>query len=128
MNAIENNAYFWQKIDTLVSSSSFVLQRKKNESHPQYPNLVYPVMYGYLSDTKAAGEGINLYKGSLKQQSVQALIVAADILKKDLEVKLVVGCTEEEELSILQFLNQTDLQKTILIRRGTDLPSWSVTD
>ena len=43
---LENNAYFWQKLDTLVLSSTMVIDHKKNTSHPNYPNLIYPVDYG----------------------------------------------------------------------------------
>ena len=39
---LENNAYFWQKLDTLVLSSTMVIDHKKNTSHPNYPNLIYP--------------------------------------------------------------------------------------
>ena len=47
---------------------------------------------------------------------------------KYLEVKLLLGCTPEEELEILRFINQTDYQKGILVRRGTELPDWAMTD
>lgn len=130
MNNFENNAYFWQKVDTLYFSSKFVLDRPKGSIHPNYQNLIYPVDYGYLTDTLAPREtsAIDVFKGSQTSTSVQTLIVAADILLKDLEVKLLVGCSAEEEEEILLFLNQTDFQKTILVRRGNDIPSWGVSD
>ena len=59
---------------------------------------------------------------------MDCLVIAADILKKDLEVKLLYGCTEEEERQILHFLNQTDFQKGVLIRRGDEIPSWAITE
>jgi len=49
-------------------------------------------------------------------------------LKKDIEVKLLVGCTPAEEDMILRFLNQTDFQKTILVRRGLEIPAWGNSD
>ena len=54
--------------------------------------------------------------------------VAADILIKELDVKVLVGCTEEEVDQVLRFLNQTNYQKTVLIRKGNELPSWAETD
>ena len=128
MNKYENNAYFWQKIDTICFSNSFVLLRSRNEAHSEFPNLIYPVDYGYLQDTLSASQGINVYRGSEKSSTVQAIVIAADILKKDVEVKIILGCTEQEEEDILRFLNQTDLQKAVLIRRGNDIPSWGITD
>ncbi len=125
---LENNAYFWQKIDMLLLSSDTVIDRKKNTTHPTYNNLVYPVDYGYLRDTMAdSQEHISVYVGSKSNNMVEAIIVCADILKKDIEVKLVVGCTDEEENAILEFLNQTDFQKSIIIRRGHDIPKWANT-
>jgi inorganic pyrophosphatase len=55
-------------------------------------------------------------------------VIAADILKKDIDVKLLVGCTQTEEEEILRFLNQTDFQKTILVRRGNMVPNWATTE
>ena len=125
---LENNAYFWQKIDMLLLSSDTVIDRKKNTTHPTYNSLVYPVDYGYLRDTMAdSQEHISVYVGSKSNNMVEAIIVCADILKKDIEVKLVVGCTDEEENAILEFLNQTDFQKSIIIRRGHDIPKWANT-
>ena len=48
MNAFENNAFFWQKLDTLFLSSKLVIDRPKNTCHYKYSNLIYPVDYGYL--------------------------------------------------------------------------------
>ena len=109
MTNLENNAYFWQKIDTLFFSSKCIISRPAGTIHPQYSNLIYPVDYGYLQDTLNGGqEGIDVYKGSKSASFISTLVIAVDILKKDIEVKLLVGCTSAEEDLILRFLNQTD--------------------
>ncbi|PKM64895.1 MAG: Inorganic pyrophosphatase [Firmicutes bacterium HGW-Firmicutes-20] len=129
MNGIENNAYFWQKLDTLFFSSKLVISRNKGDVHPKYHNLVYPVSYGYLEDTfNQEQEGIAVYRGSGLASSISTIVIAADILKKDIDVKLLVGCTQAEEEEILRFLNQTDFQKTILVRRGNTVPNWATTE
>ena len=128
MKSFENNAFFWQKMDTLFLSSQLVISKKKGEVHPLYNNLIYPVDYGYLSNTQSEGNNICVYKGSLASDRVNSVIVAVDILKKDLDTKLITGCTEAEEEEVLRFLNQTDFQKTIIVRRGVELPSWALTD
>ena len=66
--------------------------------------------------------------GSGNRNRITALIVAADILTKELDVKILVGCDEKETEDVLRYLNQTDFQKTVLISRGSDIPSWGVTD
>lgn len=124
MQELLNNGYFWQKIDSLSLSTNLVINQVKGSRHPQYLNMVYPVDYGYLADV----ETIKVYKGSDKRLTVDAVMIVADILKRDLEVKLLWGCTAEEELEILRFINQTDYQKGILVRRANTMPEWAITD
>lgn len=128
MNTLENNAFYWQKLDTLYHSSELSIERKKNSIHPNYANLVYPVDYGYLKDMIDKTVSIGIFKGTQKSNSIQAIAVSADILKKDCEVKLIVGCSEEELMSIMLFLNQTDFQKAILVQRGSEVPFWASTN
>lgn len=40
---LENNIYFWQKLDTLMLSGKLVIDRPKNSAHPDYPNMIYPL-------------------------------------------------------------------------------------
>ena len=121
---LENNAYFWQKLDTLYLSGDLIIDRPKGTSHPFYSNLIYPVDYGHLKDIQDS-QHIACYKGSSGDTTINALVVCADILNKDIEVKLLVGCSEKEEYDILSFLNQTDFQKSIIIRRGSAIPDWA---
>lgn len=129
MNTLENNAFFWQKLDTLFFSSKLVVDRPRYTVHYKYSNLVYPVDYGYLSDTTGSDQApVDVFKGSQKTNQVGAIVVSADILKKDCEVKLLIGCSEEEEHEVLEFLNQTEFQKAILIHRGNEVPEWAQND
>jgi len=124
----ENNALFWQKIDTLYLSSDLVIDRPKDSVHPIYNNLIYPVDYGYLKDLHGENtDHISVYRGTLAATNVSSLVVCADILKRDIEVKLLVGCNDSEVDSILEFLNQTDFQKAVIISRGKSIPAWAGT-
>lgn len=106
-----------------------VVDRPRNTVHYKYSNLVYPVDYGYLSDTTGSDQApIDVFKGSQKSNQVGAIVVSADILKKDCEVKLLIGCSEEEEHEVLAFLNQTEFQKAIMIHRGNEVPEWAQND
>lgn len=129
MNEFENNAYFWQKLDTIYLSSKLEIDRPKDSVHYKYSNLVYPVDYGYLKDTTGTGmDPIDVFKGSLPSNQIQAAIITADILKKDCVVKLVVGCSDEEIYDIMHFLNQTQFQKAVIIFRGYEVPEWGSDD
>ncbi len=43
MQQLENNSYFWQKMDTLLLSNDCNMDHPKGSSHQKYPNLIYPV-------------------------------------------------------------------------------------
>ncbi len=129
MRELENNALFWQKLDTLVLSSILKIDRPKGTSHFKYHNLIYPVDYGYLSDTLGTdAQPIDVYRGTMNSNFVGAIVISADILKKDCVAKLLIGCTEQEKEDIMSFLNQTEFQKAILIQRGNEVPSWATSD
>lgn len=128
MAEYENNAYFWQKLDTFYLSSQFVVTRKKGDQHPEFPNLIYPVTYGYLKDTNEKTNGVSVYRGSGSLYTITGLVVAVDILKKTLDVKMLLGCNDEEVEDVLRFLNQTDYQKTVYIKRGSEIPAWGISD
>ena len=47
---------FWQRIQTLLDTSRVVIDRPAGTRHPNYPDVVYPVNYGYLDET-VGGDG-----------------------------------------------------------------------
>jgi inorganic pyrophosphatase len=89
--------HFWELADRLVAASAIVVDRPAGSAHPRMPELIYPLDYGYLAGTTAIdGGGIDLWRGSLAEQRVTGVIVTVDLLKRDAEVKLLVGCTPAE--------------------------------
>lgn len=129
MENYENNAFFWQKVDSLYLSGTRKIIKKKGEVHDTFKNLVYPLDYARIEDMKSvSGHGVAVYLGSENRNKVSALVVAADILEKELDVKVLAGCTEEEIEEVLRYLNQTEFQKTVLIKRGIEIPDWSQAD
>ena len=128
MKEFENSAYFWQKVDTLYSSGDFRLLNKKGSSHKNYPSLTYPCDYGYvetLADDSDTPMEVFRSKGG---NTVDAIALCADIINKRFEVKALVGLDEEEYEDVLHFLNCTDYQKSVLLRRGKVIPAWSETE
>ncbi len=128
MQEFENNAYFWQKVDTLYLSGDFELAFKKGDKHPIARGLVYPCDYGYIKTFSGDDENtIAVYRGTLNKK-IQAVAVCADILEKSLEVKIMVGLTPEEEDALLRFMNKTEIMKTVIVRRGKNVPLWAETE
>jgi inorganic pyrophosphatase len=113
------NESFWNKLDLLVNTSELCIDRPKGSSHPKYPALIYPCDYGYLKGTSGSdGNEIDVWRGSLQKKKLTALLCTVDILKKDCEVKLLLGCASKEEKIIMSFLNDSDYLSAILIKRN----------
>lgn len=129
MNEFENNAYFWQKVDTLYSSGDFKVTNKKGSKHGAIPSLTYPCDYGFvktLSNEKETPMEVFKAAGGKK---VDTIVLCADVLNKRFEVKALVGLNQEETEAVLHFLNCTDYQKSVVIRRSNKtVPSWSETE
>jgi inorganic pyrophosphatase len=112
------NKDFWEAIDTLVSSGKIVIDRPKGSLHPRFPNVKYEVDYGYIENTVSMdGDGIDVWLGTLADKKVNAIICTVDLMKKDSEIKLLIGCTEEEINIVYKFHNDSEFMKGILIKR-----------
>lgn len=109
---------FWKAVDTLVSSGKIVIDRPKGSTHPRFPNIKYEVDYGYIeSTTSMDGGGIDVWIGSLAEKQVNAIICTVDLMKKDSEIKLLIGCTEQEINTVYAFHNDSEFMKGFLIKR-----------
>jgi len=108
---------FWKALDELVNNSEIIIDRPKGTAHPKYPNYIYPIDYGYLKNTSSMdGAGIDVWVGS-NQKKIDAIICTVDLMKKDSEIKILIGCTEEEKAIVYETHNETQFMKGILIRR-----------
>ena len=117
MCGIAMNEAFWHALETLVQTSEIVIDRPKGTAHPNYPGLIYPVDYGFLRDTASMdGAGIDVWAGSAGDQ-IDAVMRIVDLLKRYSEIKIIIGCTEDEISAIYQTHNETAYMKGILIRR-----------
>lgn len=112
------NQGFWAAIDELVAASGIVIDRPKGSTHPKYPGLLYEVDYGYLEGTSSMDrEGIDVWVGTAAEQRVDAIMCTVDLMKRDSEIKLLIGCTEREKDLVYHTHNDTEYRKGILIRR-----------
>ena len=111
------NEDFWNALDELVSNSEIVIDRPRGSAHPRFPNFIYKVDYGYLKDTASMdGAGIDVWVGS-GEKKIDAIMCIVDLVKRDSEIKILVGCTEEEKLEVYKTHNETQYMKGVLIRR-----------
>ena len=62
------------------------------------------------------GSGIDVWVGSQESNLAKGLICSVDLNKRDAEIKILIGCTEQETQEILAFLNDYSM-RVILVKR-----------
>lgn len=111
------DAGFWAAVDRLVAKSEIIIDRPRGSAHPKYPGFIYPVNYGYLKEISSTDcSGIDIWRGR-GMGRVDAIIVTVDLLKRDSEIKILIGCSEAEKRLILASLNDSPSIKAIIIQR-----------
>jgi inorganic pyrophosphatase len=116
-NVTNNSANFWRHLDALLDTHKLMIDRPAGSAHPRYPDFVYPHNYGYLEGTVAAdGNGIDVWVGTLSGRRLVGVICTVDVVKRDAEVKLLLGCTRDQMQQILA-VHSTSMQGGILIER-----------
>jgi inorganic pyrophosphatase len=104
---------FWQSMTELIAANKIILDRPKGAAHPRYPELIYPLDYGYLENTSAGdGDGIDVWIGSLPKKMLTGILCTFDKLKHDAEIKLLVACSPED-VQTIQYFN--DEMQTLFI-------------
>lgn len=88
---------FWQVMSDLANSNPAILDRPRGSAHPRYPEVIYPLDYGYLENTSAGdGAGIDVWFGSRQVKMLTGILCTFDTLKRDAEIKLLIACTMED--------------------------------
>jgi len=98
---------FWQEFSQLIKTNKIIIDRPKGKPHPRYPDMIYPLDYGYLENTSASdGDGIDVWIGTSKQMVLTGILCTFDKIKRDAEIKLLIGCTQEDIQIIRAFHSQ----------------------
>lgn len=108
---------FWEALEELLATGQLVIDRPAGTAHPRYPDFIYPLDYGYLDGTTAMdGGGIDVWVGCLPGRRLVAVVCCVDRVKRDSEIKLLLGCTDDEMAQILAVHNSGG-QAALLVRR-----------
>ena len=111
---------FWKRLDELIATSDIVIDRPKGTAHPRYPDLIFPLDYGYLEGTTGGdGNGIDVWSGTADHRELTAIACTVDMLKKDSEIKLIIGCTQVE-IAVIEDFHNGYYMSAIIIRREND--------
>ena len=102
-----HDSSFWQEMTRLATNTEIVIDRPKGKPHPNHPDLIYPFDYGYVKNTKASdGDGIDVWFGSANSKRLTGILCVFDIVERDMEVKLLIGCNENDVQIIRNFANR----------------------
>ena len=108
-------AEFWEYMEKLVPFTSITIDRPKGLSHPRYPDMVYPVNYGYLEGTRLPDNSeIDVWIGSNSKKENNVFLATIDLNKMDSEIKLVIGCSDKE-ISLIQDFHNSNGMRTIFV-------------
>jgi inorganic pyrophosphatase len=108
---------FWSRFDDLLASHELVLDRPRGTAHPRYPDLIFPLDYGYLEGvTGGDGAGLDVWRGSDPELGLVAVVCIVDLKKLDAEYKLIIGATEDD-LRIIEAFHNGVYQSGIVVRR-----------
>jgi inorganic pyrophosphatase len=111
---------FWRGLDQLLAEHRIVVDRLRGTRHPNHPEMIYPLDYGYLKGTSAGdGAEIDVWLGSSGDGSLTGILCTFDKIKKDAEIKLLVACSLEDVEAIIGFHSWMG---TLHIPRPEDLP------
>ena len=108
---MKSDTAFWQEMNHLVITNSIIIDRPKGSLHPRYPEVIYPLDYGYLDNTAAGDrDGIDVWIGSIEitegsesDELLTGILCTFDTLKRDAEIELLIGCTKDDVEVIRSF-------------------------
>jgi len=108
---------FWRYIEQLMAESEIVIDRPQGSAHPRYAELIYPLDYGYLAGTTAGdGDGIDVWLGSGERSAISGIVCTVDLQKRDMEIKILLGCSEAEMQIVAQFHNAGSFRGMVIRR------------
>jgi inorganic pyrophosphatase len=108
---------FWLYLERLAAGSHLIIDRPKGSRHPHYPEIVYPLDYGYLDGTTSGdGDGIDVWASASGARDLSAVILTVDLHKRDAEIKILLGCTEDEIQTFLMFHNENDMRSILVCK------------
>ena len=97
---------YWEALARLVREHRVVIDRPRGSAHPRFPELVYPLDYGYLEGTVSMdGSGIDVFVGGADDVRIRGIICTVDLMKNDSEIKILYRCTDADVATALAFLN-----------------------
>lgn len=111
----------WAAEEARVLANGITLERRRGTAHPRFPDIVYPLDYGYVEGTVGEdGEPVDVFVGSGPPRLVGAYRTI-DRRRGDTELKLLWGLTAEEVYLVHGFLTFAPAMMTATLALRGDL-------
>jgi inorganic pyrophosphatase len=95
----------WSQWEELVREHGMTVERPAREPHPDFPEIIYPLDYGFVRETTATdGDEVDCFIGT-HDTGLVGLILTRDYRREDREVKLLVNCSAPEVYTAHGFIN-----------------------
>lgn len=96
----------WAGWERLIHERGLQIDRPAGEAHPDFPEVIYPLDYGFVPDTRASdGEPVDCFRGSAERLGLVGLIVTKDHRQGKREFNLLYGTTPAEVYCAHGFLS-----------------------
>ena len=111
-------SFRWCQWEALIASLGIELDRPARSAHPQYPEIIYPLDYGFVRNTICSDhQEVDVFAGS-SDRGLVGLIATCDYRRGDRELKLLWQCTPREIYLANGFINfdRRKLKGTLVMR------------
>ena len=109
----------WAAWERLLRERGVVIDRPRASAHPRYPDMIYPLDYGYIPNTTGSdGAEVDVFIGT-SDTGLRAALLTTDARKGDQELKLLWNLTSQEIAIALDFLTRAGLRVKLLLRGST---------
>lgn len=108
----------WNRWENLILSEGILLDRPRKTPHPQYPDIIYPMDYGFIRNTTSSdGAEVDVFVGTGEKHLI-GLIVTCDYRRGDQEIKFLWRCLPSEVYLAHGFINfdRSKLKGRLILR------------
>lgn len=111
----------WDELAWAIATNGVTIDRPRFSRHPHFPDIVYPIDYGYVNGTTGLdGDEIDVFVGTAPTGLVGACF-STDRRKGDQELKLLYDCDAAEVYMVHGFLNFAPSLMTADLRLRMDM-------
>jgi inorganic pyrophosphatase len=108
LDAARMDAHAWRVWERLIDERGVVIDRRRGEAHPLYPDMIYPCDYGHIPGTAAPdGHEVDAFVGRA-QLGLVGLIALVHEPSGIADPKLLVNLTLDDADVIRAFLDRGD--------------------